>query len=80
MLSFDHVVLNVTANAVLGPEQRSQIDLWMLMKEIRGVVKVVVDGCLITNKPNPGAPQQVDFVIQQAFNAQFDWFLLHLLT
>jgi hypothetical protein len=51
----------------------------MLMEEIRGMMKVVVDGCLITNKPNPSALQQVDLVIQQAFNTQSDRFL-HLRT
>ena len=65
---------------MLGPEQRCQIDLGMLMKEIRGVAKLVIDGCLITNKPHSGTFQQLDFVIQQAFDTQFDRFLLHLGT
>jgi hypothetical protein len=78
MPALDHVVLDVTANAMLWPEQCSQLNLGMLMKEIRGVMKVVIDGRLITNKPNPGALQKVDLVIQQAFNTQFDSFLLHL--
>ena len=55
---FDHVVLHVAANAVLWTKQRAQIDVWMIVKKIGGVMKVVIDGCLIADQPGASAFQQ----------------------
>jgi hypothetical protein len=35
--SFDHIVLNVAANSMLGTKQSAQLDLRMLVQEIRSV-------------------------------------------
>src|SRR5438552_17596899 len=66
----DQVVVDVTADAVLWPEERSQVDIRMLMKEIRDVAKAMVHGCLIADEPDAGAPQKMHLL--QPLYSQYD--------
>jgi hypothetical protein len=38
MTGFDHVVLNVAAYSVLWTKQGAQLDLWMFVEQIGGVM------------------------------------------
>jgi hypothetical protein len=49
MIGFDHVVLNVSPDAVLWPEQRPQVYLSMLREQICRVSKSVVHRCLVAD-------------------------------
>jgi hypothetical protein len=51
--SLDHVVLNVTAYSVLGTEERSQLNVVMLMQQVRRMTKPMIHGRLITDQPDP---------------------------
>jgi len=61
---FDHVVLNITAYPVLRTKQRTQINLFMFVKKIGGMAKLVVNRSLIANESNTGVDQQVDLTLK----------------
>jgi hypothetical protein len=48
----DHVVLDVAAYSVLRTKQRCQLNVSMLVQQVGGVTKSVIDRRLITNQPN----------------------------
>jgi len=57
MIRFDHVVLHVAADSVLWTEERTQIDIRMVVQQVRSVTIRVIDGRLITDQTDTRATQ-----------------------
>ena len=76
MVRLDHIVLHVTPYAVLRTKERREIDVRMLVKQIRDVPKTVIDRRLITNQTDPRAPHEINSILEKLFNSQGDglWF------
>jgi hypothetical protein len=50
VFGLDHIVLHVTSNAMLRTEQCGEIDPWMSVKKIGGVLESMVYRRLIADK------------------------------
>jgi hypothetical protein len=77
MIRLYHIVLNVTANTMLRPEQGRQIDLRMLMKDIRCISETGQYSRLIAHKAYPLAFQFIYLVFDQNLYARPDPGFIH---
>jgi hypothetical protein len=55
MTSFDHVVLDVAANSVLWTEECAQVDVRVVVQQVRSMAVGMIDGSLIADQTNAGA-------------------------
>jgi hypothetical protein len=71
MRRLDHVVLNIAANAMLRTKKRCQIDIGMLVENIRDMPECFRQhGCLIANKADAQATKRRDLFGKEYFDAQ----------
>jgi hypothetical protein len=75
MIRFDHIVLHVTPDSMLRPKQGCQVYFRMLVEQIGGVAKSMIDRSLITNEANARVSQDARFLVEQSFEAEFDWMM-----
>jgi hypothetical protein len=61
---FDHVVLNVASYTVLRTKQGAKVNRSMLVKEIGGVTKLMVNRSLIANQTNPHVGDQISPILK----------------
>ena len=65
---------------MLWAEQRSQPDVWMLVKEVGRVTKTMIDRGLVAHECQPLTANQIELFIKQPLDPKFDsfHFSLHL--
>ena len=77
MRRFDHVVLHVGSEAVLGTENRSERDLGIVEQAVGAVPQFRIHGCGIAYETDAAANDQVAMRLQEAFDAGDDCLAFH---
>ena len=78
MICLDHIVLNVTANAVLWPEIGGQFKCGLFGEYVSNMSEIGQNGRLIANETDTFAGDQIELFIQEAFDAETNSLLSHI--